>query len=63
MDRFTKIILTVIALALIVIAYNATRYRTPGYCGAYESSDCHVYIDYACGRDKEHPCYVSPVHE
>ncbi len=48
-DRYTKFILTLIALALIVIATRPLL--VPGPAGAAD-------IGQGCGADPQHPCYV-----
>ena len=48
-DRFTKFILTLIAVALIAIA--ARSFSVVGSSSAAE-------VGQACGYDPQHPCYV-----
>jgi hypothetical protein len=49
-DRFTKFILTLIALALIAIAARSFSVAAPA--GAAE-------LGQTCGYDLEHPCYIA----
>ncbi len=48
-DRYTKFVLTLIALALIVIATRL--YFAPASAGAEE-------MGRGCGYDTQHPCFV-----
>jgi hypothetical protein len=47
MDRYVKVVLTVIAVALVVIAF---RLSVPG---------AHAQVGSACGRSSSDPCYVT----
>jgi hypothetical protein len=49
-DRFTKFVLTLIAVALIVIAYRLV------FTGALATAQDPEQV---CGFDPQHPCYVA----
>jgi hypothetical protein len=48
-DRYTKIILTIIAISLVVIALRPLFFT--GLAGAAETN--------GCGSDPQHPCYIA----